>query len=406
MKLKQQIADIILLLKTERKYQIFAALGVVAVIFLLTYQPAQRRQARNTQKQETTERKSKTTASEEAYKDLMNSIGAKVDSQGEAIVEISKALKKNETALEDSQARVAEIIKQLLQRVEDQNAIQATTEGDSVGVGSDPNLPDPIDVGGAAGGGMGADIQPVSMEPDSIESFGDLSSKEVPPPPPSEPGRIAFIGAGDSVGVKLLAGVNAPTDGTPYPVLFRLATDVSGPDGSQLPLGEARIIAAAQGSLADSRVLFRLTKMSIRLPNGRRRVVDVDGWVVGEDGLRGMPGVSIDPLGKAIGAAGIVGGLAGLGDGVERSSRKITRDYFGQTESVAKGDLGLFAGGKALSGAANEWSGILADRVRQLVPHVEVLSGREGTAIFAKSVSIKGLFEQLDEEDDVFGALN
>ena len=34
-----------------------------------------------------------------------------------------------------------------------------------------------------------------------------------------------------------------------------------------------------------------------------------------------------------------------------------------------------------------------------MVPVVQVLSGREGTAIFAKSLSINGLFESMGDED-------
>ena len=113
--------------------------------------------------------------------------------------------------------------------------------------------------------------------------------------------------------VKLLAGVNAPTDGTPYPVVLKLLGNVMGPDGNTIPLGEARLIAAAQGSLTDSRVLFRLTRLSIRLPNGRRKEFAIDGWVVGEDGIRGMSGVLIDPIGKAIGGAAMAGVRAASG---------------------------------------------------------------------------------------------
>ena len=83
-----------------------------------------------------------------------------------------------------------------------------------------------------------------------------------------------------------------------------------GPDGNAVPLGEARIIAAAQGSLTDSRVLFRLTRLSIRLPSGKRKEFPIDGWIVGEDGIRGLEGVLIDPIGKAIVGAGMAGGLA------------------------------------------------------------------------------------------------
>ena len=207
-------------------------------------------------------------------------------------------------------------------------------------------------------------------------------------------------GAGDSVRLKLLAGVRAPTDGTPYPVVFKLVGDVYGPDGTALPLGEARLVAAAQGSLVDSRVLYRLSSLNIRLPSGRNDVLPVDGWVVGEDGIRGMEGVLIDPFGKAIGATGFAGGLAAFGNAVATNQTTTNTNVYGGTTSTVTGDDLTYAAGRALGGAANTYSDLIKERLRLLVPHVEVLSGREATAVFSKSFTIKGLFEEIDSDED------
>jgi hypothetical protein len=204
---------------------------------------------------------------------------------------------------------------------------------------------------------------------------------------------------GDSVRVKLLAGVNAPTDGTPYPVVLKLLGSVMGPDGNTIPLGEARIIAAAQGSLTDSRVLFRITRLSIRLPNGRRKEFTIDGWIVGEDGIRGLSGVLIDPIGKAIGAAGLAGAFAGLGQGIAAANQQYTLYSNGTgTNSVDSSQIPAYAGGVALSSAALEWQQMIRTRVSQLVPVVQVLSGREATAVFSQSLAIPDLLEALDDE--------
>jgi conjugal transfer pilus assembly protein TraB len=228
--------------------------------------------------------------------------------------------------------------------------------------------------------------------------------------PPQKP-KLAAIMPGDSVRVKLLAGVNAPTDGTPYPVVLKLIGDVTGPDGNSVPLGEARVIAAAQGSLTDARVLFRLTRLSIRLPNGRRKEFGIDGWIVGEDGIRGMEGVLIDPIGQALGGAAVAGGLAGAGQGYA-ASNTIQQLYSfnnnqnnnqninqGSSVYVDRSKIPEYAGGIALSSAANEWQNIIRDRVSQMVPVVQVLSGREATAVFSQSLAIPDLLEQLDQED-------
>jgi conjugal transfer pilus assembly protein TraB len=242
-------------------------------------------------------------------------------------------------------------------------------------------------------------------EPDELQSFG-MEQPELAPPPAPPPGKIAIIGAGDSVRVKLLAGVNAPTDGSPYPVVFKLIGDVFGPDGSALPLGEARLVAAAQGSLADQRALFRATTLNIRFPDGRRKVIDVDGWIVGEDGIRGMQGLLIDPIGKGIAAAGAAGFLSGVGQGFSAAQLDSTQNDSGNWSQTVSGNTTAFALGRGVSGMANEWSSVIRDRVDQLVPHVQVLSGREATAVFARSVTIPGLFDALEGEDNPYSSLD
>lgn len=401
MDIKQKASDITLLVKNERKYQIFAVLGVLAIGFLLFSGPKQRPAAklRNDGKHEQATERSRNLANRESSGDLMNAFRSEVDQTKKEVADIKTAVTDTNKKIDDFEAKTSEIFKEILTRMQDENA----AGGGPGGPGSDANAslaPAPVDI-------MDASAMAPDAQPDALESFGNDITKEVPPPPPADPRKIALIGAGDSVSVKLLAGVRAPTDGTPYPVLFKLIGDIQGPDGSSLPIGEARLIGAAQGSLTDSRVLFRLTKLSMRLPNGRRKVMNVDGWVVGEDGIRGMQGIPWDPIGKAIGAAGMIGGLGAASEGLARSVTKITRDAFGgQIESIQTGDLGIYSAGKAGAGFANQWGEIVAERVRDLVPHVEVYSGREGTAIFSNSVAIKDLYESLETEEDVFPTLD
>jgi hypothetical protein len=72
-----------------------------------------------------------------------------------------------------------------------------------------------------------------------------------------------------------------------------------------------------------------------------------------------------------------------------------------QTTTIdVTGNVAAFAAGQGASGAAREWSGIIRDRLSQMVPVVQVLSGREATAIFAKNVTISGLYDQLEEDED------
>ncbi|MBN8547976.1 MAG: hypothetical protein J0M12_01535, partial [Deltaproteobacteria bacterium] len=193
---------------------------------------------------------------------------------------------------------------------------------------------------------------------------------------------------------------------TPYPVVFQLVSDVYGPNGSALGLGEARLVAAAQGSLVDSRALFRLTTLSIEFPDGRRKEVDVDGWIVGEDGIRGMAGVTIDPIGKAIGGTVLAGAIQGVGQGFSQAQLTTTTNNINGNQTLLTGDVGTYAAGVGLAGGASMWSSMIKERISMLVPQVQVLSGREGTAVFANAFSVRGLFEALGEDDDTMSSLD
>ena len=57
----------------------------------------------------------------------------------------------------------------------------------------------------------------IGAPPEELEGLGTVEEIAAPPAPPMKP-KLAALMPGDSVRVKLLAGVNAPTDGTPYPV--------------------------------------------------------------------------------------------------------------------------------------------------------------------------------------------
>lgn len=395
--MKQKIQDLILLLKNDNRAK-FGAVGIVlAAVFLLQSPEPRRRPTPRMNQQMDTIGDAGMMSRDEAYNDIVQRFSMDVEQIKTQTQQNSVEIKEVVKNMADNEQRTAEIFKKILERMtENQAAAGTITAGGAVAM--DVN---PVDVGEAPG----AMTESLATSEDFAQ-FGDTQAPAVAPPPPPLPSKVAFIGAGDSVRIKLLAGVNAPTDGTPYPVVFKLISDVYGPDGSALPLGEARLIAAAQGSLTDSRALFRITTLNIRLPDGRRKVYPVDGWVVGEDGLRGMEGILLDPMGKAIAATGMVAGIGAVGEAFAQGETNTSTGVLGDQNTVINGDPFVFAGGKAVGGFAKGWSKILEKRVEQLVPHVQVLSGREATAVFAKSLPVHDLLNALDEDDGGMSSLN
>lgn len=381
--MKQFLKDFPLRLKSDRKFQVGLGLVCLAIVYLMVSDGSPKTGRRT--KQPKKEQELTFNNPDDRWKDLIERFTGQVNELTRQSEQLRGDVDQQKKAMQEYEATTAEIFKKILERLAE---VQSTTT-----TGASGNNIGPQQMGGVTGPDL------VGVAPDELESLGGGDVVVQPPPPPVKP-KLAALMPGDSVRVKLLAGVNAPTDGTPYPVVLKLIGNVLGPDGNAIPLGEARVIAAAQGSLTDSRVLFRLTRLSIRLPNGKRKEFQVDGWIVGEDGIRGMEGVLIDPIGKAIVGAGMAGGLAGLGQGIAAANTQYRMYGNGATATqVEPGDIGKFAGGVALSSTANEWQQIIRDRLAQLVPVVQVLSGREATAVFSQQVVIPELLEQLDEEN-------
>lgn len=387
--MKQKVKDLALLLQKDKKTQFFAVLAVVMVAWAMIAEGPKRGIARAPIEDEGTG----TTSSEEAYSDIVRAFSSDLENTKSEVRRIHSRLDEQEATMEEFRSSSTEIFRKILERMSE---IETGPGGHGPGY-------DPANVGNSDVAAI--DDQNGPGGADVLETFGNqATTPDVPPAPEKQ--KVAFIGAGDSVRIKLLAGVNAPTDGTPYPVVFQLVSDVMGPDNSQLPLGEARLVAAAQGSLTDSRALFRLTSMNIRMNDGRRKVVPVDGWVVGEDGVRGMEGILIDPIGKAIGGAGFAGALQGIGQGLSANQVTVQNNgLFGNAATVT-GDVTEFAAGQGISNAARVYANLIQQRVGALVPVVQVLSGREATAVFSKSVTIADLYSSLDAEDSGFTGID
>jgi hypothetical protein len=98
----------------------------------------------------------------------------------------------------------------------------------------------------------------------------------------------------------------------------------------------------------------------------------------------------------------MAGGLAGLGQGIAAANTDtLTFSTGSQSRNIDSSKIPQFAGGVALSQAATEWQEIIRRRIDLLVPVVQVLSGREATAVFSQSLAIPDLLEQVDQDPSV-----
>jgi len=372
--MSNKLDDLKLLLKNDRRIMFAAVFLVLALLItLLTGSGGKKRRARIVPEIGASQQGM---GAGEAYGDLIVAFKNDIESGKQERKELYDVLHRTTVDVKERTQRVDGIFETLVDKFE-----QLAREVDSLAAAmksqnNDVPLPGNIALDG----------------PDELEPLGFDTPTVAPPPPEPAPLRVSVIAPGDQVQVQLITGVNAPTDGTPYPVVFKLSGPVEGPDGSSLDLGEARLIAAAQGSETDGRALFRLTQLSIRHPNGRRAVIDIDGWIVGEDGVRGMQGKLIDKLGRLIAATAIVSGVSAFGERLDqRTNVRVTN---GGGLGISGQDLD-FAAASAITDASNRLGGVLLNRYESLIPVVEILSGREAAAIFSAPAEIAILEDEL-----------
>lgn len=397
--MKQKIQDLVLLIQKSRKAQVFVAVGLCSILFLMVYgqQPKRRKFVKPPPKPQEENLVANSSAA-----DVIEAFKVEVEELKSQSVRLQKESEQNKRVMDQFEDQVVSIFKKMLNRMTETEQ-KLDDALDNIG-----QLSSKTSVGAAGAPVVTFEDQPPQEDPTELVEFGDMGAPEPAPPSPPPVNRVAFVGAGDSVSVELISGVNAPTDGTPYPALFKLVGSVTGPDGSELPLGEARLIAAAQGSLSDARALFRLTSLNISLPNGERKVYNVDGWIVGEDGIHGMPGIPVDPIGKAVLGAGIVGAVQGVGQGLQSANQTVRQDFqnAGGISAAVTGSAGEFALGSGVAGAAREWNNILRERYRDMTPVIKLYSGRKATAVFSQSLPIEGLYNQIADPNQDFDSLD
>jgi len=382
--MKQKLEDLKLLVKNDKRVMAAGAFIIMVLFIWVFTDNSGHRQIRRPEDKASKQGM----GSEEAYKDLIDSMKQDLDQAKTDATEQGVVIRRLTDTVNQNKEQVAGIFESLVDRVD-----QLSREIDLIAQGMKNQPPD---------GGIKKNNEAEGV--DAIEKFGEEPAAPPLPPEPPRPTLVSVIAPGDFVDVRLLTGVNAPVDGTPYPVVFSLAGSITGPDGASLDLGEARLIAAAQGSEVDSRALFRLSSLAIRHPSGRRDVIKVDGWVVGEDGIRGMTGRLIDKLGRLILATAGVSFAAALGDQLtgNSSTRRANQDrnpgfYVGQQ------DLD-YAAASALTDSSNRLGKLLLDRYESFVPVVEVLSNREAVAIFSQTAEINVIEQDGDYDSGVVAA--
>lgn len=183
---------------------------------------------------------------------------------------------------------------------------------------------------------------------------------------------------------------NAPSD--PRPVTLRFLEPGTLPRGWKSILKDAVLIGSCYGDLSSERVICRLQTISWVEANGEVVEKDIEGWIVGEDGLFGVRGHVVDRSGEVARASFISGVLSGLSSffQAERSASVFPISPFGQTNALKGRDM-LGAGTSSGAGKALEkLSDFYVKRAEGMSPVIMVNAGRVVDVVLKKGLSLKG----------------
>jgi conjugal transfer pilus assembly protein TraB len=194
----------------------------------------------------------------------------------------------------------------------------------------------------------------------------------------------------------LLSGVDASTGTTassnPEPVLIELTDSGDLSRHFTSTVKGCRVTASEYGVLSKERVMMRLEKLScIEAETGEVLVMDVEGYVSGEDGKLGLRGTVVDRAGEHVRAAMIGGFLSSFGNFLAASSSPVTfapQTGLAQIAPLTGKDLLKQGGAKGVSGALEKYTEFYIKRAEQLEPVIQVNAGRVVQVVFNKTVGI------------------
>jgi hypothetical protein len=207
----------------------------------------------------------------------------------------------------------------------------------------------------------------------------------------------------------LLNGVFAPVTGEPSPVRLRLDAAILGPNQARIPLRDSYLIGKATGDPNGCRVSIQIEKFSTVKEKGEAIETKALGYVVGEDGLEGVPGTyewrAWEYLPLAVGT----GGLQGLSGALSQSQMTTTVNPLGGATNVLTGDSMKLAGYQAMGGASGKLGEIVSERMKEIRPAVSTPANRKVTVVFLDGVTLDGLdTQEIDygKENDPFRGLD
>lgn len=188
---------------------------------------------------------------------------------------------------------------------------------------------------------------------------------------------------------KVLTGLKAKTVSSarsdPEPMLLRVQAPAVLPNEIRAELEGCLIVAHGYGSLASERVEARLVSISC-LDHGGNLMIEqeITGILVDADGTKGLAGIAVSKMGANLARLAFGAAVEGAGAAFASQSQTRTVSPLGSTTVVDPGQIGRAGAGEGVQAAAEEYSRIIAELVRQQSPVIEMGAGKDVTVVLTE----------------------
>lgn len=190
---------------------------------------------------------------------------------------------------------------------------------------------------------------------------------------------------------KVLTGLKAKTVSSarsdPEPMLLRVQAPAVLPNEIRAQLEGCLIVAHGHGSLASERVEAALVSISCMDHDGNLMIEqEITGILVDADGTKGLAGIPVSKMGANLARLAFGSAVEGAGAAFNMQAQTTTVSPLGATSVIEPGQIGRAGAGAGVEAAANEYSRIIADLVRQQAPVIEMGAGKDVTVVITEGV--------------------
>jgi len=213
-----------------------------------------------------------------------------------------------------------------------------------------------------------------------------------------KPGVV--LPSGSYVKAKVLTGVEAP-EGKTYPVLVQLDFAYILPNHNRLDLAGCFMIAKATGNLSIERVEMQVTKMSCVSRKGEMFEREVNGFIADDkDNSFAVVG-SVNSKQDRVAAMSFLASIvSGVSKAIQQAQTTQQVNPLGGSQSMMTGDQMKYIGAGGASEAATTVANWYLNQAQNLLPTINIGSGRDVWVIMQDSVSLPETYFKKGEDRD------